>query len=209
MFRSIKARTLWLPCLATAVALGAPGNASAVTHRTANVVVQNSSGKPIEWVTVIHKYSTNYTNPQTWGNLPNNMRTKQPMRVDYNTGFMTTGVDWWMVTWKFVGDPRIHRTNPLSFREAFDFLEGEAIKNAPKAGQALGGAIAGNAGSSVGGPVADAAVGLVLNSGSTVGFKQHILRSEDEGRDTVIEIRNGEVRFVSNSGISTTSVPRW
>ena len=46
-----------------------------------------------------------------------------------------------------------------------------------------------------------------LNNTTTAGYKQHILRSEDEGKGGIkIQIYDNEVRFVSPSGVSTTNV---
>jgi hypothetical protein len=56
---------------AFAIVLAAPGTAPAKDKRHANVVVENKTGNVIEVVTVAHKYSDNYKQAKTWGNLPN------------------------------------------------------------------------------------------------------------------------------------------
>jgi hypothetical protein len=196
---------------AFAIVLAAPGTAPAKDKRHANVVVENKTGNVIEVVTVAHKYSDNYKQAKTWGNLPNGQPVKEPLVVEYNTGFGTTGRDWWVVSWKYQGDDAIYLTDPFNLRGPIDALEKATIKALPGAGTAAGGAIGGEPGAAIGGPAADQIGKLFLNTESTDGFKQHILRDEDSqekggGKPTVIEIGTENVKFRSPSGESTTRI---
>jgi Up-Regulated in long-lived daf-2 len=176
--------------------------AVAVTRRTAEVVVVNHTGKTMERVFVLHKYSDNYKNRETWEHLLHNATTSRRMNVQYNTGFGTTGRDWWFVTWM---DPegKVFITNPHNFREVFDWFD----RNAGRIGATAGGYIGGDAGRAFGRAVFEA----LTNEEATVGFKQHILRAEDDNRHdrpTRIVATTSEVAFVSRSGTSRTGVRR-
>ena len=198
-----------------------PSPAHAVSHRTAKATVNNLTGQRMVYATILHKYSDNYKNFRTWANLPDGTNTNaSPLTVQYHTGFGTTGRDWWMVEWKAV-DGRTCVTNPNNFQGSINQVEGFLHGNAGKAGnkvgavlgEAAGGYLAGPpggvVGSQVGGPVGEAGANeladALFNSESTVGFKQHILRSEDEGKIVSISLyNNGEARIESPSGVSNT-----
>lgn len=229
--RDLLAKFLKLSCVVcVGYVVAAPSQAFAVTKRTAQVNVQNNSGRDIEIITVSHKYSDNYKNSETWLNLPNGAKTKAPLVVEYNTGFGTTGRDWWRISWKFKGDPGLYVTNPNNFRREIDALESIGPGVLVAAGTALGslaggatggaagtylapgvgttyGAAAGKAvGGKAGAAAAKAMADALMNGESTVGFKQHILRSDDESGNTptIIEIKADGVTFRSPSGNSDT-----
>jgi PUD1/2-like protein len=229
--RDLPAKILKLLCVVcVGCVVAAPSQAFAVTKRTAQVNVVNNSGRDIEIITVSHKYSDNYKNSETWLNLPNGAKTKAPLVVEYNTGFGTTGRDWWRISWKFKGDPGLYVTNPNNFRREIDALESIGPGVLVAAGTALGSLAGGAAGGAAGtylapgvgttyGAAAGKAVGgkagaaaakamadALMNGESTVGFKQHILRSEDESgkTPTIIEIKADGVTFRSPSGNSDT-----
>ena len=181
--------------------------------------VSNQTGRTIEVVTVAHKYSDVYKNSETFANLPNGFTTNSFI-ADYNTGFGTTGKDWWALTWRFQGENAVYITNPNNFRAFFDAADtvGPALFKAVgsfagrTAGMAAGTAVepgggtalAGIAGATAGSLAAGAIASVLFNSETTVGFKQHILRSEDEDSDTVIIIKSQGVTFHSPSGDSDT-----
>jgi len=226
----------WALC--AAYCLAAPAGASAADTRSAKVVVSNSAGKEIEFVTVTHKYSSlktgNFAGSRTWGQLPDGKVTAEFMPVDYKTGILETGQDWWMVIFKFKGEPTVYTTDPRNFRGTIDKLEGVAAGNIKKAGEALGGALGGAAGASAGtfvapgagttvGGAAGAAGGkklvgglaeklgaATLNSEVTKGFKSYILRKSDEGKVVNIQIgfnkkeKRFEVKWRSPSGDTAT-----
>lgn len=194
--------------IALVICLSGTGTAFAKDKRHAIIVIENKTGKEIEFVTVAHKYSDNYKNHKTWGNLLNDKTTKDGLEVEYNTGFGTTGRDWWVVTWKFKGDDTVYLTTPQNFRGLIDGVEKGLTQALPEIGKAAGAAVGGEAGAAIGGPAAEKVGMLFLNTESTDGFKQHILRDEDskekDGKPTVIEIGPKEVKFKSPSGDSTT-----
>lgn len=182
-----------------------------MTKRTARVSVRNNTADAIVAVSVVHKYSDNYTNQGQWGIIPPGELADETMDVEYNTGAFTTGRDWWVITWFDPAMTTQRFSDPENFRNIVDALE----KVAPSAVGAAAGAIAGLA-SSWTGPgavaarqaakrVAKLATEQLTNDASTDGFKQHILRSEDEGELTEIVI-NGDltITFKSKSGDSET-----
>jgi len=169
-----------------------------MTHQTAQVVIKNSTGRPFRSVNVLHKYSDDYKNRGDWGSgsdsappLPGAISS--PMTVDYNTGAFTTGKDWWLVTWEYEGDHKVYYTNPNNFRDIIDFLEAPVKRLINMALDAMD--------LSAGKVIVDA----LFNSETTAGFKQHILRDEDAGRQTQIVINaDNMVQWLSPSGTSDT-----
>lgn len=196
-----------------AATVSAPSTAPAKDKRTADVQVENKTGREIEFVTVAHMYSDNYKNSKTWGNLPDGRMTREFLAAEYNTGFGTTGVDWWIVTWKFKGDDTVYVTDPYNLRSVADGLEKFALSALPAVGKLVGEFVAAavgappDAGGAIGGKAAEEVGKLLLNSESTVGFKKHTLRAKDSTQKkaaaTVVEITSAEVKFRSPSGVST------
>jgi hypothetical protein len=204
----------------TALALS-PNSASAKTKRQSNAIVTNATGKTIVYATIIHKYSDVYKNNQTWANLPNGSNTTaSPLKVNYNTGFLTTGKDWWRVQFKLAKGKMCY-TDPNNFREVFDAIDKAVLANAGVAGEKLGNVLGEAAGTylagppgavvgeQVGGPAGKAAANgianALFNGEATIGFKQHILRTEDENRTVNITLfDNGKARISSPSGVSET-----
>jgi Up-Regulated in long-lived daf-2 len=184
-----------------------PPAADAKEKQTADIQVKNVSGREIEYVTVAHKYSDVYKHNKTWNSLPHGGVTLDSLAVEYNTGFGTTGIDWWLIVWKFKGDATIYRTNPPNLRGTLDDLEAVVAKVGGIMGQVGGTVVGGKTGGDIG-----AAIGttleVLLNSEKTAGFKQHILRPEDSrkkfARPTIIEIGALEVKILSPSGNSST-----
>jgi hypothetical protein len=145
------------------------------THRRANVCVVNQTGLKVDWVRVIHKYSDSYRNEKEWKDIEDGSRTDS-FTVDYNTGPLTTGRDWWAVSWR---SGSLHcESDPHNLRSELDAIEKRLQKLDPT----------------------DA-----LNKEPTQGFKAHILRAEDEGKLTRIILCAGDrIEIVSESGTSTT-----
>lgn len=177
------------------------------THQKASIEIVNNWGGTLLSVSVAHKYSDEYKNDHSWENIMNGESTSSTM-VDFNTGWLTTGRDWWALTWiDDKGDTYI--TDPMNFRGIVDFLEriGSDIAEPVAAisawvatgspeptSKAIAAAVA----------VTSAVTKRFLNSEGTNGYKQHILREEDKNGPTKIIIKKGEVEFQSNSGTSTT-----
>jgi hypothetical protein len=190
----------------------AANSASASTERQAKASIDNQTGKTIVHVTLLHKYSNDYKNNRTWVNLPSGHNTyTTPLTVNYRTGAFTTGKDWWRVQWK-VADGRTCYTDPNNFRVVFDALDQAAMATANLFADQLGKEVAGQVGG-IGGLVAgkaaqDAANGIassLFNGEATVGFKQHILRSEDDSKMVTISLfDNNTAKISSPSGISNT-----
>lgn len=149
---------------------------------------------------------------------------REECKLRYHTGFGTTGRDWWLVTWSYFNDDKVYYTKPNNFRKGFDVLDTYGTATLGIVGTVVTGVVgvactAATAGVCAG-PAAAATAGAVtafgaaavtafaagsLNSGSTDGFKQHILEDEDEGKITTITIkRDGTVTFKSPSGTSKT-----
>ena len=182
-----------------------------MTKRTALVSVRNNTDTPLVGVSVVHKYSDNYKNEHQWGIIPVGEIPDEKMEVEYNTGAFTTGRDWWVVTWFSPDMKTLYYSDPNNFRDLIDGLENLG----PDVIAAVAGAIAGLSGSLTGPGAVAAAAGAaaaaktvtsaLFNSEGTEGFKQHILRGEDENELTEIVI-NGDrsITFKSKSGDSDT-----
>lgn len=182
-----------------------------VTHRQAKVRIVNESGQRIEpnSIVIAHKYSDVYTNELKF---PKGLAVGSTddaggsMIVDYHTGFLTTGVDWWLVSWVTADDAKIHMTTPHNLTELLDLIqENLTLAIAEAAATAIGGEILGPPGAAV----AAAAVGLfmkkVMNTEKVSGFKMFMLESEDEGAWVTIRIKNDNVlTFESTSGNAET-----
>lgn len=195
----------------SAIVLALASTCEAVTHRHAQVQVQNNTPRNVVAVSLVHKYSNNYKNDKQWPIIHPYSNSEDTLTVDYNTGFTTTGRDWWLLTWYSQDLQTQYFTNPSNFREIFDALD----KVAPTAIQAAAGSVAALITSETGPGAAVAAAAAtalakettdrLFNSEGTAGFKQHILRSEDANIVTSITINdNGTVTFRSKSGTSTT-----
>jgi len=169
-----------------------------VTHQTAQVVVKNNTQKLLKSVNVVHKYSTNYTNRGDWGPealspTPVPGEISSPMVVDYNTGFLTTGEDWWLVVWQYEGDLQLYYTNPNNFMDYWSKISGFIAGLIDKALDAEG--------LSAGKVIIDS----VINSEDVSGFKEHLLREVDAELQTTIVINaDNTVEWQSPSGTSTT-----
>ncbi|KAJ5267376.1 hypothetical protein N7478_010184 [Penicillium angulare] len=182
------------------------------THRQAYAAVRNDTSQPIYAVGLAHKYSDNYKNAGQWGIIqPGHL--SGPVLVDYNTGFLTTGRDWWKVTWSTQDQSgrTLHYSDPENFRDIIDWLE----KLGPDVISSVAGAVAAIATAESGPGAVVAAAGAAaaakiltdafLNTEGTAGFKQHILTDEDENATAQIIIHEDTtITIRSNSGTSET-----
>ena len=169
-------------------------------HRTGSVVVVNDTGKPVRAVSVVHKYSDNYSDDHVWPDLEPGAES-DPMQVRYNTGPFTTGRDWWLVAWMSEDGHVLFHTDPQNFRDVMD-----AFETAAPAIATLVGVAATSESGGWGGAAGAAIVAPFVNSSKTSGFKQHILREEDPL--TRIHIGDRSVVWKSPSGRSETGVAR-
>ena len=136
-------------------------------------------------------------------NIPPNCGRSGEFIVEYNTGFLTTGQDWFFLAFQCngsAGGPHFI-IKPNGITDALDCL----AKLGSQFGSAIAGAIAAIiAGPEAAGPASAAAataIAFLLNNESVAGFRAHILRDCDANGLTVIHIQNdGRVWFESRSG---------
>ena len=190
------------------LALSLAGAAHAKT-RTTTVKVENHTGKTIETLSVIHKYSDNHREAKTWSNIRNGRSTPSKLRIRYNTGFGTSGQDWWYVAYKLKGESVVRYTNPRNGRSVIDTIERFSKRNANWAANELGKVPTKTIKTKVAKRVAQIVIKEsakhLLNNGSTAGFKKHLLRSKDQSGGVTIKLfSNRKVGFYSKSGKSTT-----
>ena len=69
------------------------------THRHAKVRIINYTGVKIEFLTLAHIYSDVYKNAKIFSNIDSNRITNSSLIVEYHTGFLCYGTDWWWLTW--------------------------------------------------------------------------------------------------------------
>lgn len=194
---------------------------------TAKVRVTNHASGTILSVAVGHKYSNVYKNTGKFLNIPDGQTATTPeMTVEFNTGWNTTGKDWWVISWII---QRIENggfiweectINPTNFRGIIDFSEGgmkmlvktfrdlviwsltaETLTAESKKADTglIPAAVA----------ITDRVVDMVMNDESTNGYKQHILRADDAAGGLEILIANdGKLYLKSKSGESETAYSR-
>lgn len=165
-------------------------------HRITSVRIVNQSGMNFTSVSVLHKYSDNYKNDYTWHNVESGITTDANMTVDYHTGITTTGKDWWYVM-AVTEDGKIYITDPSNATSLLDVID-------KVLGNMSGQLVSPNGKASVPGAVAAAILTAVINQEGVSGFKQFILREEDEKRPVSITLTPSEVRFEAQSGTAST-----
>ncbi|SMR61876.1 unnamed protein product [Zymoseptoria tritici ST99CH_1E4] len=178
---------------------------------TAYVQVINNTPHSISGVGVVHKYSNVYKEEHVYDILQPG-QWSSPFEVTYNTGWLTTGRDWWLVLGHNDNDPigknsmSQFYTDPENFQDIINWLESAAptlIGAALTAAEILQPELA--AVTAVAGVAAEALCTAMLNDAATAGYKQHILTDEDKGKVLQIWINNdGTVNFISPSGRSDT-----
>ncbi|KAL6693828.1 hypothetical protein J3F84DRAFT_380022 [Trichoderma pleuroticola] len=183
------------------------------TKRTASVSVRNNTSKPIVGISLVHKYSDVYKHRKEWAAVPAGDSSAESLKVEYNTGFFTTGRDWWFVSWYSQDMKTLYYSNPQNFRGTFDAIEKSASPELIfNAGMLLGPIALIAGGPLLAAPAAVATLAAaratsdgLYDSEEMAGFKQHILREEDEGKVTEIIINEDEtITFKSQSGDSET-----
>lgn len=187
--------------------------ATALDTRQTCVQVINNSGEALNNVHVIHKYSSLYKNRARWERIELGAKTdSRDMTVRYNTGPLTTGRDWWAIIWNSADGKTFYVSDPQNFRQVVDWLE-RIMSTVMAAAPAPIGFVTGSAGGlmpAVAGTAAAAVIGsaisdLLFNKEDTAGFKQHILREDDECACTMITINSDRtITFTSVSGTSNT-----
>lgn len=192
------------------------------TKRTAFATVENNTDEPLFAVSLVHKYSDVYKNSQEWGIIRSAQSGSPPAEVEYNTGLLTTGVNWWLVSWYSADMKTRYFSSPNNFRKQIDWAEGIAPDTISAAAGAIAGILTVEAGpaavvaaATAAGTVAKATTSAIFNSESTAGFKQHILREVDQGRtvkiiinqDRTIEIASTALLLEGNSHTVWTSEP--
>lgn len=63
-------------------------------HRTAQVVIRNNTSSDLVGASIAHKYSNDYKDHGSWGIIKPG-ECSSLMTVNYTTGDLTTGRDWW------------------------------------------------------------------------------------------------------------------
>lgn len=174
-------------------------------HRVTSVKIVNNSGMNFASVGVAHKYSDNYKNDHVWENVANGVTTGADMTVDYHTGIMTTGTDWWYVT-AIAEDGTIYITNPSNATWFLDIVnKGISELVGSVAGVIVAaGALGGQPLMVGGGALVKFILGGVLNEESVDGFKEFMLRQEDETSPVSITLTSSEVIFQAPSGTAST-----
>jgi hypothetical protein len=168
-----------------------------MTYQTAQVVIKNNTQKPLKSVNAAHKYSTNYKNKGDWGPessspTPAPGEISSPMLVEYNTGFLTTGEDWWLVTWQYEGDLQLYFTNPNNGMDIWQYISSPI--------SSVIDSVLDDAGLSAGKVIIDS----IINSEDVSGFHEHLLTEVDAEQQTTIVIHaDNTVEWQSPSGTST------
>ena len=159
-----------------------------------NVIIENKSGSEMINVRLHHKYSNISGESLEWGKIDKNNTTTRDEKhtVEFHSGCCTTGRDWWRLTW-YDENNNWYSTCPKNCRGPVEtvklILRGGALVSFL---YLLSAAFFKGIGfDKIGGQ--RVAVGMLaslliffLNSGSTFGYKQHIL-----GEDDI----NGEIKF--------------
>ncbi|KAM4064027.1 hypothetical protein HRG_012564 [Hirsutella rhossiliensis] len=106
----------------------------------------------------------------------------EDLKVEYHTGFWTTGGDWWKICWTSNNATTITYTDPNNFRGAVDWFEKSISDIIPIPGSAAGGAAGFLVGKVITGLVANQATTVAKNGPwSTRAARELITRSERGG----------------------------
>lgn len=170
--------------------------------QTAQFVVANNQSDPISNVIVLHKYSDVFRDGISLKQpLQSKATSKEKGEVSFRTGCFTTGKDWWQLYWTD-SKGRDYVTDPQNLRWFVDLVERLTIESVKALEAATKSFDIG--GTAVPVRLVSIIANASLNSETTAGYKQHILRDEDVGDANRIEIGSKQVAFISPSGRSTT-----
>ena len=131
----------------------------------------------------------------TFQNIDHDSVTDTYLTVNYHTGFLCVGKDWWWLSWAD-SNGYVHTIEPKDNRCIIDQVEGIIRKVANVA--------------SISGPhgrVMNEVLKYVTNDESTCGFKEHMLVSEDDNAYVNVTLHphtNNGIDIESPSGKSTT-----
>eukprot|EP01053_Blabericola_migrator_P008604 Blabericola_migrator_1__8603@NODE_4503_length_1118_cov_124_330162_g2788_i0_p1_GENE_NODE_4503_length_1118_cov_124_330162_g2788_i0NODE_4503_length_1118_cov_124_330162_g2788_i0_p1_ORF_typecomplete_len226_score36_61PUD1_2/PF18457_1/3e42Sporozoite_P67/PF05642_11/0_04_NODE_4503_length_1118_cov_124_330162_g2788_i03631040 len=182
-----------------------------VTKRTAYVRVRNNTNKELYGVGLVHKYSDVYKETETWRSLKPGCSTPT-LAVKYHTGFLTTGCDWWAVSWYDTELTKEYFTSPNNFRDILDFIEKIAATCLSAAAAGAAGVVTVESGPVALAFAAAAAAATkvlcdqLINSESTIGFKRHFLESGDDGGLVELCINEGGDFKINSCDDSSTTV---
>ena len=76
-------------------------------------------------MSLVHKSSDDHKNLGKWPSLAHR-ESSTPLDVQYNTGWFTTGRDWWLVSWYSTDYQTRYCSTPNNFRAGIDSLEQNA-----------------------------------------------------------------------------------
>ncbi|SCX05321.1 hypothetical protein [Agrobacterium rosae] len=176
------------------------------TKKFTTVRIKNETGVKLASVGIVHKYSDEYNQQKEWLNVPNGTSPDEKLIVEYNTGFLTTGRDWWKIV-AMTEDGRIFQSAPNNFRGFIDDVENvlnecgwDIVKLAADITikTEVGGIVAIPIG------VVTAILTGLSNSASTAGFKQFFLENKDVDHGVEIILKANEVEFKAIESTATT-----
>jgi hypothetical protein len=173
------------------------------TKNYAQAVIQNNSSKTFVSIGLSHKYSDVFKDQTSWAALAPGQTSTPPLTVEYNTGFGTTGQDWWYIL-AVDSEGNIWNTNPSNARWLWDGADSLIQKfGSTVAGWLFAGATI-TEGTTVIGAGLIQLLTMMTNNESTAGFKEFLLRSEDAGQTVTITLTDTNIHFSAPSGIADT-----
>lgn len=173
------------------------------TANTASAVITNNSSRTFVSIGQSHKYSDVYSSQASWENLAPGQTTSPALSVEYNTGFGTTGEDWWFLL-AVDSEGNVWNTDPSNARWLWDKTDwgiahfGDIIATALEVAgpETLG------AGDIAGGLVD--VLTAATNDTSVEGYKEFLLRDEDAGGTVTITLTDDTIQFSAPSGTADT-----
>ena len=173
------------------------------TQNTASAVIANTSSRTFVSIGLSHKYSDVYSSKASWETLAPGQTSSPALEVQYNTGFGTTGEDWWFLL-AVDSQGNVWNTDPDNARWLWDKVDwgisnfGDAIADMLDASgpETLGaGDVAG---------VLLQVLTAATNDSSTEGYKEFLLRDEDAGGTVTITLTDDNIHFAAPSGTADT-----